>query len=245
MKKLKKDQHFIASYKLIKESIIEDINNGIYKKGDCIKGQNFYAEKFQVSRTTVRNAINDLVKRGILESVKGKCTYVKGVDQIKKDNVEKLYDPNDFNKLKPSATFHVIKISEEKADAKVAKHLGIGIGDIVVRLERVRMVNLVAGNYQISYINKKLVPDVDFEKQDMTIGSLYSILINQVHLIPQYSDEMIRAVLCPTYIAKYFCIKTNDPILLISRVTYSLDGIVMEYCLDYECTDVEGLKIRR
>ena len=79
----------------------------------------------------------------------------------------------------------------------------------------------------------------------MEKGSLYQVLINKAGLIPQYSDEMIRAVACPGHISQYFYIKKNDPILLISRTTYTLEGIVMEFRLDYECTDVNGLKIRR
>lgn len=243
---MKEDKKFVASYKRIKEDIIADILSGIYEKGARIQSQNYYSDKFQVSRTTVRNAFYELEERGVLECVKGKGTFVKNVDFLEKKEVNKLYDPEaERTRLKPSPTFHVVKIAEDRADYRLARQLGISEGDPVVCLERVRMVDKIAGNYQISFINKKLVEDIDFESEDMEKGSLYQVLINKAGLIPQYSDEMIRAVACPEHISQYFYIKKNDPILLISRTTYTIEGIVMEFCLDYECTDVNGLKIRR
>lgn len=242
---MKEKKKYIAAYKLIKEDIIADILNGIYAQGDQIQGQNYYADKFQVSRTTVRNAIEDLVMRGVLETRKGKGTFVKK-EQTGFTEAQKLYQPDpEVPKRKPSPTFHVVSIAIEQADHRIARQMNLNEGDPVVCMKRVRMVNEIAGNYQISYMSKKLVEDIDFEAEDMGKSSLYQLLIDKAHLVPSYSDETIRAVSCPESIAQYFYINTGDPILLIYRVTYSLDGAVMEYCLDYECTDVNGLRIRR
>lgn len=242
---MKEKKKYIAAYKLIKEDIIADILNGIYAQGDQIQGQNYYADKFQVSRTTVRNAIEDLVKRGVLETRKGKGTFVKK-EQTRFTEAQKLYHPEpEHRRHRPSPTFHVVSITVEQADYRIARQMNLSEGDPVICMKRVRMVNEVAGNYQISYMSKKLVEDIDFETEDMEKSSLYQLLIDKAHLVPSYSDETIRAVSCPESIAQYFYINAGDPILLIYRVTYSLDGAVMEYCLDYECTDVNGLRLRR
>lgn len=46
------------------------------KPGDMIPSEREYAEKFQISRMTVRQAINNLVNEGYLERVRGKGTFV-------------------------------------------------------------------------------------------------------------------------------------------------------------------------
>ena len=115
----------------------------------------------------------------------------------------------------------------------------------MVRIERVRIVDNAAENYQISYIARNLVKEVDFTQEDMETGSIYHYLSNVGNLLPQYSDENIYAVECPEHVAEYFHVKRKTPILLIHRVTHSMDGIVMEYCLDYLGPSANGLRIRR
>ena len=115
----------------------------------------------------------------------------------------------------------------------------------MVRIERVRIVDNMAENYQISYIARNLIKDVDFTQEDMENGSIYHYLSNVGKLLPQYSDENIYAVECPEGVAEYFHIKRKSPVLLIHRITHSMDGIVMEYCLDYLGPSVNGLRIRR
>ena len=61
-------------HKQIKEDIVEDILGGVYEPGDMIPKQSDYAKEYNVSRLTVRKAIDDLVAKGILRTEKGKGT---------------------------------------------------------------------------------------------------------------------------------------------------------------------------
>ena len=109
MRSLKKE--FIAEYKKIADDIMADIKRGVYKPGDQIQGQNYYAEKFQASRTTVRNAISQLINQGVLEASKGKGTFVK-----------RTYSP-DGEKKPSNRRFLVVEIKNEEADKTVAAAL--------------------------------------------------------------------------------------------------------------------------
>lgn len=222
-------KEFIPVYKKIEEDIVTDILNGVYQEGDAIKGQNEYAEEFHTSRTCVRKAISELIKKGVLESIQGKGTFVK------RKNAE----------ADRQRRFKVVEIRLEKADKRVASSLKISEGGDVYRLERIRIVDGRAENYQISYISRDLMPDVDFTKEDMEHGSIYYYLSSVAKMLPQYSDERIYAVACPQMVAESFQISRKSPVLLIHRTTYSMDGLVMEYCLDYLAPDVNGLGIRR
>lgn len=227
------EKEFNPAYKVIEEDMIADINNGFYKPGEPIKGQNYYAEKFGASRTTVRKAIQELVRKGVLESFQGKGTFVKKTRGAEEGDQA------------GNRRFKVIEIRNEKADKIIAGALEIEAGQPIVRIERVRMVNEQAENYQISYIAQNLIRDVDFTKEDMENGSIYYYLSNIGKLFPQYSDENIYAVECPEKVAEYFQVRRKSPVLLIHRITHSMDGIVMEYCLDYLGPDIHGLRIRR
>lgn len=222
-------KEFIPMYKKIEEDIVTDILNGVYREGDVLKGQNEYAAEYNTSRTCIRRALSELIKKGVLESAQGKGTFVK------------RKDPETGQQRR----FKVVEISREKADKRVASSLKIGEGGEVYRLERIRIVDGRAENYQISYISRDLMPDVDFTKEDMEHGSIYYYLSSVAKMLPQYSDERIYAVECPRMVAESFRISKKSPVLLIHRTTYSMDGLVMEYCLDYLAPDINGLGIRR
>lgn len=66
----------IPLYYKLAETIEDQINNGVYEKGTKIPSERELCEIYDVSRMTVRLAIDELVKNGKLEKVQGKGTYV-------------------------------------------------------------------------------------------------------------------------------------------------------------------------
>lgn len=233
-----------AIYKVIRESIVQDILSGVYESGDMINGQDYYAKKFDVSRATVRKAIDYLLEKQVLYTVKGKGTFVSKMRNNQNRERRKL-SFSESPRIKEHKFETVLySLSYKKADYKIAKQLQINIGDEVVKIERIRVVDGIAENYQTSFINYNLVRDINFESENLENVSLFGLLGRKSNLIPKYSDEEIRAVSCPKKIGEKLSIEEGEPILFIQRVTYTDENIVMEYCEDYECSDIKGLKVR-
>lgn len=63
-------------YLIIENDIKAAINNGSFKSGDLIPSENELKEKYNVSRMTVRQALNNLVNEGLLFRHQGKGTFV-------------------------------------------------------------------------------------------------------------------------------------------------------------------------
>ena len=63
----------IPKYIVIKQDILEKIASGVYVCGDAIPNQQELSQKYNVSRVTVREAVNELKARGILISIKGRA----------------------------------------------------------------------------------------------------------------------------------------------------------------------------
>lgn len=233
-----------AMYKIIRESIVEDILNGVYESGDMINGQDYYAKKFNVSRATVRRAIDDLVEKQVLYTIKGKGTYVKQMRTNQERERRKL-SFSESPRMKTHKFETVLDdLAYQNADYKIAKQLQINVGDKVVRIKRIRVVDGIAENYQTSFINFELVSNIDFENENLQNASLFELLKDKSNLMPKYSDEEIRAISCPKEVEGKLPTKEGEPILFIKRVTYTEENIVMEYCEDYECSDIKGLKVR-
>jgi GntR family transcriptional regulator of arabinose operon len=70
-------------YQKLRDYIIETINSGQVVVGDKIFSENELADKFDMSRNTVRQAIGELVNEGWLYRIQGKGTFVSGRPEIK------------------------------------------------------------------------------------------------------------------------------------------------------------------
>ena len=79
----------IPLYFQLKELVLDEIKKGNYKEGDMIPTENEISEEFQISRTTVRQAITELVQEGWLYRVKSKGTFVTR-PKIPQDFLRKL-----------------------------------------------------------------------------------------------------------------------------------------------------------
>ena len=84
----------IPLYFQLKELILAEIKEGHYKSGDLIPTEKEISDAFQISRTTVRQAITELVQEGRLYRVKSKGTYV-AQPKITQEFIRKIESFND------------------------------------------------------------------------------------------------------------------------------------------------------
>lgn len=63
-------------YYQIEEQLKKQIENGELKPNDSLPSEREFAERFEISRMTVRQAINNLVNDGYLYRQKGRGTFV-------------------------------------------------------------------------------------------------------------------------------------------------------------------------
>jgi len=233
----------LVSHEVIRESIVNDILRGKYEVGQMIPKQLELAEMFGVSRGTVRKAIDELVQKGVLITVKGRGTFVLA-NRSERRATQRPLSFSKAKRVKPGTlTSKVISIQEIMAEPWMAKQLCIPMGSTVILIKRVRFVRGNPENYQISYLARQRMGNIDFAGADLVNGSLYELIWEHTGLLVTEKHEEIRAVRCPKPVAVELNIHKDDPVLLILRTSYSDDGLPLEYCEDYECTDIKGLRI--
>lgn len=229
-------------HKLIQEAIVNDIIRGVYEKGAMIPKQEYFSQLFGVSRTTVRRATDELIRNGILISVKGKGTFVRDYGE----NIPQAVRPTQMSlpESKRTLSSKTVSIRTITATEAVAKRLCIPIGSEVVYIERIRLLEGTPVCVQISYLNGSYVKGISFTKEYLDNGSLFYLLEEQANLTAEYQDEVMRAVGCPSTVAAYLHMEPQSPVVMIFRTVYAKDGRIMEYCEDYENTDYKGIRIR-
>lgn len=115
------EEYKVPKYYHIKQEIIKGIDNNTYKESETIPSERELMALFDVSRITIRKAIDDLVREGYLYRVHGKGTYVKG-DGEQNNLVSITSCTQDIEKLGYTPKRKVISKKVILADVKKKKY---------------------------------------------------------------------------------------------------------------------------
>ena len=134
----------VSLYHQIMEDLREEIQGMAY--GEQIETEQQLAEKYAVSRGTVRQAITALVSEGLLTKIQGKGTFKSGVALDRSTAVVKSFtDQLLASGLVPG--IRDVNLESDFADERTAKHLGLAPGTPIWRLSRVRLADGVPISY--------------------------------------------------------------------------------------------------
>ena len=214
-------------YQKVRNDLEEKIKSGFYRHGEYLPSEGKLETLYKVSRTTVRNAVRDLIDDGYLTIVRGKGTKVtSSMLNARLPNLVSFTDIIRQQGLTPSLP--VAKIQKLYPTKEISQNLRISLQEPVYEIYRVRAVDDEPITIHVSYIPCKLVPDFDLsvlkEKQ-----SLYRMLEEDYGIIPNMSEDSISAVLADAAIAKALHIEKGYPILKIEKTTYDQNNNLFEY----------------
>lgn len=220
-------------YYQLKQIIINLIDDGVYKEDETIPTEHELIDKYQLSRTTVRQALNELVTEGYLYKRKGVGTFVSSKKKINdqqeviNSTIYKLDKVINRNGFVCKTKFLNVGITEATPD--IAKHLSINVGDLVWVMDRVRYAGIKVASFSRSYIDKKLLENFDKEAKEAA-QHFYQYLdskglkvsIIRETLIPSLPDSEVRKILE---------VSSTNPIMLVQDTGYADDGAVIEYSI--------------
>ncbi len=143
----------VPLYHQLSRQLVEAIESGRLPKGSFLDSEIELAERWQVSRPTVRRAIQDLVDSGMLVRRRGVGTQVVS-DQVRRPfKLTSLFEDLAATGREPLTT--VIAHDRVAADRQVAEALGIPVGTEVVHIERLRSV----GTQPLAILRNWLIVD--------------------------------------------------------------------------------------
>lgn len=147
--KNKKEPFHFQIYMKVKEAI----ENRSIGEGEKIPSEKELQQMFDVSRITVRRAIEDLERDGFVKKYQGKGTIVMPLKH--NYNLQELTSfSTDIAKAGGISRSEVLSFKEIEANVKVSDSLGIALGESVYYLERLRMSeNKIVGLHK-AYIRK-------------------------------------------------------------------------------------------
>ncbi|HBG16633.1 MAG TPA: hypothetical protein DDW93_07605 [Firmicutes bacterium] len=214
-------------YITVKSDIENKINEKFYKKGDYLPSEAELQKVYNVSRTTIRQAIRLLISDGLVTIIRGKGTKVTPSRLSYK--ISSLMSFTELMKqqgLVPSIKDFSVK--RMKAPDGVHVKLDLSEGEEVFEIYRVRTADEEPITINTSYIPCQLLHTFDqsvFSKEQ----SLYMILKKFYHINIIVTEDVVTAVKATSAQAKTLHIAKNDPVLCIERLAYGNNHILVEY----------------
>jgi len=177
------------------------------------------------SRTTVRQALSELVTEGRLVRRQGSGTYVAE---------PKLAWPLQMSSFTEQAASSGLDISTRLISAgrvpatpELAELLGLAVGAPVHQIERLRLVNGSPMALERSHLSAKRFPGLTTALRKA--GSLYKVLREEFGVTVAEAVETIETAPAPPREADLLDTDSGAPMLILSRHSLTADGVPVEW----------------
>lgn len=213
-------------YAQLKQMLIRDIESEVYRHGERLPGEFELAERYRISRITVRRAISELASEGYLSSQQGKGTYV---DFVKGQYRHLSFGGFSDSGTDPAKNHTNVILSKEivAADSTISGYLGIAAGDSLIRLKRLMSENGKPYMIDTAFFRLDLYPGIfDLLVENTSTFKLIREKYGAVFSTAKKSLSVVRAG--PDEARLLGCVP-GDPLISTSKVIYRPDGTPIHY----------------
>lgn len=217
-----------AKYMRIYEWLEESIQDGKFQVGDRLPNEVELAERFNVHRMTIRQAINKLVSDHVVVRKRGSGTFLisdKRPVMVKSlDNLTTYRDEIESAGL--HAEYKVLSFERAAASAELAESLQISAGDQVIKFARVMYANEVPLAVERTTLPHDLFADL--EQADIE-GPLYLLMREKFNTKILYAEHEIGCLMPASEDRKLLQLAENSPCLSLYIISYDSNGRVVEF----------------
>ena len=214
-------------YLQLQQSIEEAVRKGALKADAALPGERDLAKQLGISRVTVRKAITGLVQKGVLVQRWGSGTFIAPQMRLEQplSRLSSFTDDMSARGLKSSAVMLSRSTGPASTDELMA--LGLSPGDLVSRVNRLRLANAIPMAIENAVSPSRVLPDPSVVKQ-----SLYAVLHEQ-GFMPTRALQRLHAVLLNEEQAALLGVPPQSPALYIERRSFTATGEVPEFTSSY------------
>jgi GntR family transcriptional regulator len=213
-------------YALLETQIAASITDGSLPAESRLPTEDDLIERFKVSRTTVRKAIQNLARRGLVEIRRGTGTFVIP-PRITQELTELTGFVEDMEALGHAASAQLIGRTVVVAGLDVARQLELAAGTRVMRIRRVRLANGVAMSLDETYLPLEIGEKV--VTHDLDAEPIFALLEQRYEIPLVEAEYRLEATSADSDVAAALGVDAGSPIFLIERTSYTIGGRPVDY----------------
>lgn len=213
---------YIEIYNYLKDKIISQE----FEAGQKLPSENDLKNIFNVSRNTVRRAIEMLASEGYVTSVHGKGVFVMEKQPLEflvggLQSFKEASETNKIHYITNVAQFEIITIDEQ-----LSKKTNFSIGTKALKIIRVRNIESENVILDINYFNLNIVNGITKEVAE---NSIYEYIEKDLNLKISGAQKIVSVVPAKKIDKEYLNLKNCDLVAVIKNYVYLDNGTLFEY----------------
>jgi GntR family transcriptional regulator len=219
----------VPAYERIRDTLRIEIKQ--LGPGGRLPSETDLAERFGVTRATVRNAVDGLIADGLVQREHGRGTFVQdGAARVRR--LARLTSfTQDLAEQGLIVDTTVLVQEEQPASTEVAKALGIKSGDAVAHIERLRSTDGEPVAYQQAWVPIAICPSLALEP--LGKRSLYEVFEQRYGVRLRKAEQWISAAAATRTQAGHLGVRAGSPLLHTRRITFDERGRRVELALSW------------
>ena len=219
----------IPLYFQLKSLLLEAIKSGDYPIDSLIPTEKELSEMFEISRTTVRQAITELVQAGWLYRIKSKGTFVARV-KIKQDFIKRLETFNEqISRTGCTPSTELLSLEVVNMPDRVAENFGVASEGRFIYMHRRRFADeapIVTVETYLPYAQCSFILGREFVKE-----SLYNALATNDKTRICRVTRVLEAVGANAHDMENLNVRRGKPIQLAMTIGYNYADEPIEYSI--------------
>ncbi len=214
-------------YYQLKEQLALLIRNGTYRPGSRLPSEAELVRQLEVSRGTVRQAIDLLVNEGRLEREQGRGTYVRQSPPSLRMAQRFTSFAEDMREMNVVFTTRVLDKKIVPAKGRLIDKLNVSTNEKLIYLERLGDIEGEPFVLGFTYLPYARCPGLLDE--ELTDSSLYAVLEQKYGLRLARAERTLEAAIADEHEAELLQIQRGAPIHFMHNLAYLDDGQPIEY----------------
>ncbi len=219
------------------EYLLDLIENGTFQPGEQLASEADLASQLGISRPTLREALLNLEREGLIVRKHGVGTFVApGYGRQLESGLERLESVLELTAQQGlQVTFDDLKVQEEPAKPELARKLQITPGDLLTNVSRVILVDRAPVAYMLDVIPISILSPADVDERFN--GSVLDLLRQNPDIQIAQAVADIVAINANSFLAGKLDVKPKQALLLLEEIVFDQESIAVEFSRNYFVPD--------
>ena len=227
---------------VVRDGLRRVVITGGYEPGSKLPNEDALAERFDVSRATIREAVRGLVEEGYLVRRQGSGTFVTARPMLRNSLDTNFSYTAYLESTGVRAGRRILGVRVVPADESVAEQLRIDEGTRVVELTRVRTADDRPAVFSIDRMPADLV-DVERDREALG-GSIYALLASLGHPV-RHGEAAVEPAAADGELAAMLAVPEGTLLQHLEQVDVDASGRRVLYSLEWHVPSVIELRVYR
>lgn len=212
-----------------------------YRPGDLIPSERELSERYGLSRTTVRLALQELERLGLVVRQHGRGTFVSDRSAQTTNLMQAYSFTEQMRGMGRDPLTTILEFSEVEADKNLVEHMNVRLGERLFKIKRLRSADAMPMMVERTYLPARKF--LTLRRPMLEQKPLYDIIEQDFHEKINVAEEEFFASIARPSDAHMLDISEGAPVLDLVRTTYNVHNEIVEYTLSVARADQFKYKV--